>query len=174
MASDVQAASGRGRVTRVRLASRVSDWSPNLGRFVLLGFLVLSSCRSAPVNANSICPVSEGRLTDLPEELTRSGGRWLGAEPLFVVHGYSERDAIRQPDGTYPLKVGWWRGSAGQLNISAVRLDRAGTLMSFEATSQGYDATGFLPSSVPLPAKGCWQISGELNGAKATTVFLLL
>ncbi len=74
-------------------------------------------------------------------------------------------------DGSISAKVGWWRGTPGQLVVRGWRLDaRAAPLRADVRTVAEYGPTGFVPSGVTFPTTGCWRVVGKLRNASLSFV----
>lgn len=79
------------------------------------------------------------------------------------------------PDGVIERlrwKFGWWRDVPGQLRINGQRLDDPAASLRAEVPS-GYGRIGFQSSGVAFPTEGCWQVTGQVDGATLTFVTLV-
>ena len=73
-------------------------------------------------------------------------------------------------NGTYTLKMGWYRATAGTLAITGKRLDGPGE-MSADIPASGYGRFGGLPTLLHFSKDGCWEVTGTLNNS---TVILII
>jgi hypothetical protein len=77
--------------------------------------------------------------------------------------------ATINPDGSIGLKLGWWRGLPGKLEITGRRL-HASTPPLRAHVPDGYGKLGFVPSGLTFPTVGCWQVTGKLGRARLVFV----
>jgi hypothetical protein len=91
------------------------------------------------------------------ENTAGKGNLWVLLAPEY--HG------DRSPDGSYRFKIGWWRGIAGPLVLTAKRLDGRGTA-HVESTQDAYPPTGMLPTNVVTSTRGCYRLTGTLTGTR--------
>jgi hypothetical protein len=92
----------------------------------------------------------------------------FGGGGLWVALPHPDLRAARWPGGTYGLKIGWWRGFEGELELRARSL-RSGETVTWRAGG-GYGPRGFQPSSFGLPRTGCWLVTGILGGTRVNVV----
>lgn len=116
------------------------------------------------------CPVTARPSRAFPKQLrSQYGAAWHGRGDLFVAVQPPKFDDVRMPDGSYGVKVAWFRRRAGTLSVEVRRLDGPGRGKA--ATSdEGYPPTGPLPTGVELNAAGCWQLTGQLDDDPQTTI----
>jgi hypothetical protein len=77
-----------------------------------------------------------------------------------------------QPDGSIYVKIPWWRGVTGSLELSARRLDGP-TGQVRVSVPTGYGQTSFQASSIYFSAPGCWEVTGRVGSVSLTFVTLL-
>jgi hypothetical protein len=82
-----------------------------------------------------------------------AAGIWAGLAPPYDGHWYAGEPA---------LKVLWFTELSGELRIEGRSLDDAGGALSAEV-APGYEGFGYQPSSILVPAPGCWEISGSVG-----------
>jgi len=93
-----------------------------------------------------------------------NGQLWVG--------GLGQGGVIAQPpeaDGSIRYKLGWWRATEGQLQITGHRLDAPAPALRAEIPD-GYGPTGFQASGLYFPTDGCWQVEGRVGAAVLTFV----
>jgi hypothetical protein len=75
-------------------------------------------------------------------------------------------------DGSLGMKFPWWRGPGvhGRLHISGRELT---TGIPVRADTGGYGDTGFNASGIVFPVAGCYEITGEADGATLTFVTMV-
>jgi hypothetical protein len=116
------------------------------------------------------CDVTTEPSARLPKDVRTWGPEWYGDGDLYVVtQPRAWREPVR-PDGSYEIKVSWFRRVAGELSVTARRLDGEGSAET-NTTSDGYPETGPLPTTVTVSGPGCWELTGKL--ASTTTVAVL-
>ncbi|GAA2088884.1 hypothetical protein [Actinomadura alba] len=76
--------------------------------------------------------------------------------------------AERWPDGRYHLKIGWWRGIDGELELSASSLRTDDTVT--HDVSGGYGTKGFQPTTPGFTTTGCWLLTGTLGETKVSII----
>ena len=124
---------------------------------------------TAPTS-NRTCEATTDPSPRLPRDIRAFGGEWYGSGDLYVVtQPRAWREPVR-PDGSYEIKVSWFRRVAGDLSVTARRLDGDG-LADTSTTSEGYPETGPLPTMVTVSGPGCWELTGRLGSS--TTVAVL-
>ena len=75
-----------------------------------------------------------------------------------------------RPDGTVYLKYGWWRSVEAPVSITGRRLDDPAPPLVATTFTRGYPPTGFMPSGLLLPTRGCWEVTGTVAGDTVTFV----
>lgn len=93
-----------------------------------------------------------------------NGQLWVG--------GLDPQGVLRlSPDaqGRFVTKLGWWREVAGRLRIMGRRLDVRAPPMRAQVPG-GYGRSGFQSSGVDFPTKGCWEVTGRVEGASLTFI----
>jgi hypothetical protein len=72
-------------------------------------------------------------------------------------------------DGSLEMKFPWWRGPGvhGRLHIRGHELTLG---VPVRADTSGYGDTGFNASGIVFPVAGCYEITGEVDGATLTFV----
>ena len=132
-----------------------------------------SSTAASTISATNTCPITATPTPILPTAITMSGGSsWVGSGDLYVSAGFVQPDATQIADGTFPMKLGWWRLVPGEIIVEAVRVDGPGDLEPYVLPDGGSKSTGPLPSSIALPSLGCWTVTGHLGTSSASTTFL--
>lgn len=64
-------------------------------------------------------------------------------------------------DGSISVKLGWWRGTSGQLVVRGRRIDAAAPpLRADVGTTAEYGSADFVPSGLMFPTTGCWRVVG--------------
>ena len=128
--------------------------------------------------APSSCPVTIGRKSPISSaEFFGSGSaHWNGN--LYVSGLWPDGTIVFRPDGpgsVYPdgsvgMKIAWYRGNGlrGKLAIEGKRLDAPAPPL--RANFSDYRDTGFQPSEVIFPTKGCWRVTGRVADARVTFV----
>lgn len=89
-----------------------------------------------------------------------SPGIWFGRKNLWVILPKSSWVRLSS-DGTYELKMGWYRLRKGEFRLR-------GELVGGNATATtnipgGYPETGFQPTGISFPVGGCWKVTGTLS-----------
>lgn len=80
-----------------------------------------------------------------------------------------------RPDGSLPMKFGWFRGPGvvGKLTIEGHRLD--GSAPPLKASiPEGYGETGFQSTAIYFSSEGCWEVTGRAGNASLTFVTLVV
>jgi hypothetical protein len=77
--------------------------------------------------------------------------------------------AIINKDGSIAMKMGWWRGVAGQLTIRGKRIDRSALPLGADVSS-GYGSRGFQPVGLRFPSVGCWRVTGKVRNAQLSFI----
>lgn len=145
---------------------------------------MVAACAAALVALAAPSGSSPSALVDTPCPVTAPNGATPeGAPQSPTNHGdgtlmaalwfrgvVSDPDSVA-PDGSISLKLGWWRGTPGRLMISGERLDApAPPMAGGTAPPDAYPPTGFIPSGLDFPTRGCWQVSGRLGGDEVSFV----
>jgi hypothetical protein len=122
------------------------------------------------------CPVTRPNGAPPPEG-EAPGGNWLGNGRLWTVLWPKglvvvPPDAV-EPDGGLGMKFPWWRAPEvhGALHITGHELT-LGVAVRADVPS-GYGDTGFQASGIVFPVEGCYQVTGEADGAQLTFVTLV-
>ena len=111
------------------------------------------------------CPVTvAGERREEPpagaiEWAAESHDRLFGGGGLWVL--LPEFKAERGPDGLLRMKIPWWRGNEGHLEVQARSLD-SGARVEHEV-SHGYGLRGFQPTAIEFTHQGCWRVTGVLG-----------
>ncbi len=126
------------------------------------------------------CPVTlpgEGPADVAPERFFGSGSSygngelWVGG--LWPGGIIAAGPRFLEPDGSIGMKFGWWRATAGQLQIDGRRLDApAGALRA--SVPEGYGTSGFQASGVSFRTEGCWQVTGRTETTSLTFVTFVI
>jgi hypothetical protein len=83
---------------------------------------------------------------------------------IVVMEGHTE------PDGTYRVKIPWWRAIPGKFSVEGRRLDASAPPMRAEYDVKGYGESGFLACVYFFPTEGYWQITGHIDDKSLTYV----
>jgi hypothetical protein len=144
---------------------------------VFVGLLVTAAlAATTPAPPQGTCPLT------LPNGRTPPGERWAGMNhgngKLFTAFWpynlvIATRDLVGG-DGSIAVKWPWWRGVRGDLEITGRRLDGRAPPLVLHASSDGYGKSGFLPTGIPFPTEGCWEVTGAVGNAKLTFVTLVV
>ncbi len=125
--------------------------------------------------AEEPCPVTPANGRNPPGEAS-TGSRYLGNGSLFTdlyASPIRPRPEDVNEDGLIVLKVPWWRGVSGDLEIEGQRLDAAAPPLT-AWIPDGYGRRGFQSTAITFPTAGCWQVTGTVAGRRLTFVVLLL
>ncbi|MFL5914874.1 MAG: hypothetical protein ACJ752_04455 [Gaiellaceae bacterium] len=76
-------------------------------------------------------------------------------------------------DGSFPVKVGWYRYGRGRLRITATRIDKPGHV-NRTSVPAGYGRTGFQASGIDFPSEGCWKVTATVGHSHLTYVTVVL
>ncbi len=136
--------------------------------------------------AMAACPVSLPNLNASPDDyyiVTAFGfGNpegtlftmvWPGGKLIFSPNGPGGQNS----DGSLAMKWPWYRTLPGDVVIGGRRLDAPGLPMPeqvLRGTEDGYDETGFHPSSLVFPGAGCWEVTARVGEARLTFVTLVV
>jgi hypothetical protein len=131
--------------------------------------LLLSACLIAAACAptKQACPITIPSGDRAPAD-----GSWPVNHRVGQLWVWVPGQALRlppNPDGSFSIKVGWWRGVPGQLHVEGRRLDGSAPALR-AAVPDGYGAVGFQPSDVTFPTTGCWELTGLVGGERLTVV----
>jgi len=77
--------------------------------------------------------------------------------------------AFIDDDGSIRAKRPWFRGDPGRVVVSGTRLDAAAPAL-VARVFDGYGETGFQPSAIYFPTRGCWRVTGALGDERLTFV----
>jgi hypothetical protein len=148
--------------------------------------LVAVSCSDATQLARKItgtratqaCPVTLPNGNTPPGEQPSpahhgNGDLWTALWPDGKVVFEADATAYVLPDGSLIMKWPWWRGAPGALTIHGKRLDGPASLLSAEIP-EGYGTTGFQASGLIFSHAGCWEVTGQVDGAELTFVTLVV
>jgi hypothetical protein len=72
-------------------------------------------------------------------------------------------------DGSLSMKFGCFRGVPGMLKIHGRRLDVSAPPLRFHIPA-GFGKVGFQATAMIFPTPGCWEVSGQIAGARLTFV----
>lgn len=152
-----------------------------LGLFVVLLAAGLSYAGTAGSRAHSRAGGSRSCPVTLPNHPRATFGvsRKLGyrqgqiATDLwpFGVTFVQKRDV--EADGTFGVKVGWYRYGRGRVRIAAIRLDEPGRVVRTSVPS-GYGSTGFQASGIYFPSAGCWRVTATVGRSHLTYVTVVV
>ncbi len=142
--------------------------------------------------AMAACPVSLPNLNTIPKDLYITIDYWIGValglgnpeETLFTMvwpggklffspNGPGEKNS----DGSLAMKWPWYRTLPGDVVIGGRRLDAPGLPMPeqvLRGIEDGYDETGFHPSTLVFPGAGCWEVTARVGEARLTFVTLVV
>jgi hypothetical protein len=128
------------------------------------------------------CPVT--RPPDPPfvppapylEKAPYEGDFWYGTAALWTMLGEEGSwEQLPYYDGAYSQKTVWWREGYDwraepepRLQVSGRRLDLEGPSFMSDHATNGYhdDFKAFMLVGVEIPSPGCWEITGEVKGAR--------
>lgn len=143
-------------------------------RLSVCALVVLASAcapNAPPVTAQSSpaagCPVTTPSGDRAPAE-----GSWPVNHKVGQLWVWVPGQALRLPpgpDGSFSIKVGWWRGVSGQLQIDGRRLDGSAPPVRAEIPD-GYGPIGFQSSGIIFPTAGCWEVTGRVGDERLTFV----
>lgn len=139
--------------------------------WVLLLAIATTGCSGSDRTENGAPPVEPGcsvtrledRRQDPPEALVsdaRGDSAFYGHDGLWVSLPRPGVRAEPWPDGSFSLKIGWWRLRDGALRVSAQRVDGPGSARA--EIPGGYGTRGFQPSGIAFSHLGCWRVTGAL------------
>ena len=83
---------------------------------------------------------------------------------IIVAAGHEE------PDGSYRIKMPWWRAIPGKFSIEGHRLDAPAPPLRAEYDVSGYGEFGFLACVYLFPSEGYWEITGHIDDKRLTYV----
>jgi hypothetical protein len=137
-------------------------------RGVVLAILITSNvaCGGGPV-VTAPCPFTTPSGDRAPAEGAWPVNHRVGQ--LWVWVPGQAWASTPQPDGSFDLKVGWWRGVPGQLRIEGRRID--GTAPALRARiPDGYGPIGFQSTNLTFPTAGCWEVTGSVGSEQITFI----
>lgn len=83
---------------------------------------------------------------------------------IVVAEGHEE------PDGSYRIKMPWWRAIPGKFSVEGHRLDASAPPLRAEYDVSGYGDFGFLACVYLFPSEGYWEITGHIDDKSLTYV----
>ena len=83
---------------------------------------------------------------------------------IVVAAGHTE------PDGSYRVKMPWWRAIPGKFKVEGRRLDASAPPLRAEYDVKGYGEFGFLACVYLFPSEGYWEITGHIDDKSLTYV----
>jgi hypothetical protein len=113
------------------------------------------------------CPITIPSGDRAPDE-----GSWPVNHRSGRLWGWVPGQALvlpSDPDGSFSVKFGWWRGVSGELHIDGRRLDGSAAPARAHIPS-GYGDLGFQSSAIVFPTPGCWEITGRVGGERLTFI----
>jgi hypothetical protein len=75
-----------------------------------------------------------------------------------------------ESDGTYRVKIPWWRAAAGEFRVEGRRLDAPAPPLRAEYHVKGYGESGFLACVYFFPSEGYWEITGHIDDKSLTYI----
>ena len=114
---------------------------------------------------------------DAKPDTPGSFSAWHGSEKLAAAiprNGVWNCDALKKDYGPLPagwlhMKLGWWRGVAGKLEITGRRLDGPAEPLKARVP-EGYGEKGLQVSGVGFPTEGLWEVTGKVADETVTFV----
>ena len=150
-------------------------WRPSQTWAITVGLaaavaIVATGCQ--PASGNCVVTMPNGN-TPSGE---KSGPSYHGNGQLWTALWPDGRVVFRpggpgstEPDGTLGMKWPWWRGVQGRLSIQGRRLDGAAPPLRAQIPD-GYGEAGFQSTGLLFPTEGCWEVTGQVDGASLTFV----
>jgi hypothetical protein len=128
--------------------------------------------------ATQACPVTLPNGNAPPGEQPSphhhgNGYLWTALWPDGKVIFEADAAGYVLPDGSLVMKWPWWRGMPRALTIHGKRLDGPGSPLRAQIP-EGYGTTGFQASGLIFSHAGCWEVTGQVNGAELTFVTLVV
>jgi hypothetical protein len=126
-----------------------------------------------PLKRGQACPVTRpgDRREPVPapmrQLLAADAGTAYGRGGLWVLLPYPQENASRADDGRLNSKIAWYIGVSGHLHAVAKRLDgrtRQTARLDVADDPSAY-AHRMQPSTLTVPAAGCWQVAGRVGRA---------
>lgn len=111
-------------------------------------------------------PVADLPIQGLPG--APSDGELWGAGSLFTVPVGSDFPVQTDVDGSWTVKLGWFRTVPGTLTVSAEPVGFSGVAVA--EVPGGYQPTGFQPSGIRFDRAGCWAITGRHSDGDELTM----
>jgi len=133
-----------------------------LSIYIFVTILIFVGCSSAPTNE---CPVTEPVWIKPPDDSAVSN------EPVFGYYYVNEDQSIltsawwKEQDINYlrvhedGLKMGWFRPTGTELQITGRRLD--GDAPPLESHVPCCYPTRFQATSLYFPTEGCWEVTAK-------------
>jgi hypothetical protein len=128
---------------------------------------------ASPSLDGAACPVTRPNGAPPPEG-EAPDGNYLGNGRLWTVL-WRKGMVVVPPDGVEPdgglgMKFPWWRAPnvQGVLHITGHELTLGVPVRA--DVPDGYGDTGFQASGIVFPVEGCYQVTGEADGAQLTFV----
>jgi hypothetical protein len=138
------------------------------------------SAASLSQQAKRLCPVTvpNGQHPPANADFNHGNGSlWVALWPQGKLLAGTLPDgsswAEVKPDGSIDAKLGWWRGSSGQLTIRGHRLDASAPPLRANIP-HGYGSSGFQATGILFPTEGCWQVTGSVGDNGLTFVTLVV
>lgn len=124
----------------------------------------LPRCQQTRTVAYKALPLA---IRNVPK--TRPNG-WFGKDDLWVIlpkGSWARADS----NGTYGLKMGWYRLSKGQMHLRAELVD--GSKVASPHVPGGYPETGWQATGLDFPSVGCWRVTGSLGNTQVAFVIAI-
>lgn len=119
-----------------------------------------------------VCPVTQPNESTPPGETVQdanylgNGKLWTALWPNGKIYMLPEN---QEPDGSYSMKWGFWRGVNGTLTVEGHRLDAEAAPIRADIPD-GYGDTGFQVLDLIFPTTGCWEVTGRVGKSSLTFV----
>jgi hypothetical protein len=97
------------------------------------------------------------------------GRSWTGRHDLYVAVQPRVFREKPLPDGSFQIKVAWFRRVPGKLSTVVEPIGGRGQGHAL-ISDAGYPPIGPLPTTVEISGPGCWRVTSTLRNTRVTAV----